>query len=95
MKTFLKKCLACCMLLCLLFSSAFAAEDWGREVIMPYPEELQINVVDRDTLLEARKNPEDYQDLVVRIGGYSARFIDLHRDVQREFIERFGVEISA
>lgn len=45
MKTFLKKCLACCMLLCLLFSSALAAEDWGREVIMPYPEELQINVV--------------------------------------------------
>lgn len=50
--------------------------------------ELQINVVDRDTLLEAQKNPEDYQDLVVRIGGYSDYFVKLSPQMQAEVLLR-------
>lgn len=50
--------------------------------------ELQVNVVDRDTLLKAQKNPELYQDLVVRIGGYSDYFTRLTPAKQQEVIER-------
>ena len=39
--------------------------------------ELQINVVDREKLLAAQKNPDAYRDLVVRIGGYSDNFTNL------------------
>ena len=44
--------------------------------------ELQINVVDRDTLLAAREQPELYRDLVVRIGGYSDYFTKLSPTMQ-------------
>ena len=50
--------------------------------------ELQINVVDRDTLLAAREQPELYRDLVVRIGGYSDYFTKLSPTMQAEVIER-------
>ena len=50
--------------------------------------ELQINVTDRETLENARKNPEDYRDLVVRIGGYSDYFTRLSPEMQEEVILR-------
>ncbi len=50
--------------------------------------ELQINAVNRETLLEAKKNPEEYRDLVVRIGGYSDYFIHLSPAMQEEIIQR-------
>ena len=50
--------------------------------------ELQINVVDRDTLLAAQKNPEAYRDLVVRIGGYSDYFVRLSPNMQAEVLQR-------
>ncbi len=50
--------------------------------------ELQINAVDRETLLKARKDPEAYQDLIVRIGGYSDYFIHLTPAMQDEIILR-------
>ncbi len=50
--------------------------------------ELQVNVVDRETLLKARENPEQYADLVVRIGGYSDYFVRLSPAMQQEVIER-------
>ena len=55
--------------------------------------ELQINVVDRDTLLKARQNPEAYRDLVVRIGGYSDYFVNLPPAMQEEVILRTEHEI--
>ena len=39
-------------------------------------------------LIEARKHPEDYAHLVVRVGGYSARFVNLNPAVQDEIINR-------
>ncbi len=49
---------------------------------------LQINLVDRQTLVEAQKHPEKYADLMVRVAGYSAYFVDLSKEVQDEVIAR-------
>jgi formate C-acetyltransferase len=50
--------------------------------------ETQINVVDRETLLAARAEPEKYRDLVVRIGGYTDYFTRLQEGMQDEIIAR-------
>ena len=49
---------------------------------------MQFNVVDRDTLLDAQKNPEKYKHLVVRVAGYSALFTTLSRSLQDDIIRR-------
>jgi formate C-acetyltransferase len=49
---------------------------------------LQINVVDKETLLEAREKPENYRDLLVRVRGFSAYFVDLDPWMQDQIIER-------
>ena len=49
---------------------------------------VQYNIVDRTTLLAAKKNPEDYRDLVVRVAGYSAFFTTLSPDTQDDIIAR-------
>ena len=50
--------------------------------------ELQINVTDRALLEKARRNPEEYRDLVVRIGGYSDYFTRISPEMQQEVILR-------
>ncbi len=50
--------------------------------------ELQINVVDRATLEDARIHPEAHRDLLVRIGGYSDYFVRLTPTLQQEIIDR-------
>jgi len=49
---------------------------------------IQFNVVDAKTLLEAKANPEQYRDLIVRVAGYSDYFIDLSEALQDEIIAR-------
>jgi formate C-acetyltransferase len=49
---------------------------------------VQFNVISKDTLVDAQRHPEDYRDLVVRVAGYSAYFVQLTRAVQDEIIER-------
>ena len=49
---------------------------------------MQFNVVDRDTLLDAQKNPEKYAHLVVRVAGYSALFTTLSKSLQDDIIRR-------
>ncbi len=49
---------------------------------------MQFNVVDRQTLLDAQKNPEKYKHLVVRVAGYSALFTTLSRSLQDDIIRR-------
>ena len=53
---------------------------------------IHFNVVDVNTLLDAQKNPEKYRDLLVRVAGYSAYFVDLTKDVQDEIIRRYSEE---
>lgn len=50
--------------------------------------ELQVNVVDAATLREAQKNPEKYKDLIIRVAGYSARFVELAKELQDDIIAR-------
>lgn len=50
--------------------------------------ETQVNVVNRETLLAAEKNPEQYRDLVVRIGGYTDYFTRLSPGMRREILMR-------
>ena len=50
--------------------------------------EIQINVIDKETLEKAIANPEEYRDLVVRIGGYSDYFVKLSSEMQSEVILR-------
>ena len=49
---------------------------------------VQYNVVSRETLLDAQKNPEKYKTLVVRVAGYSALFTTLSRSLQDDIIAR-------
>ncbi|MGE5554351.1 MAG: glycine radical domain-containing protein [Betaproteobacteria bacterium] len=49
---------------------------------------MQFNVVSRETLLAAQKNPERYRNLIVRLAGYSAYFVSLDKTVQQDIIER-------
>jgi len=48
----------------------------------------QFNVIDRETLVDAQKHPEQHRNLLVRVGGFSAYFVELGPDVQNEIIAR-------
>ena len=50
--------------------------------------QVQYNIVDRNMLLDAREHPENYSDLMVRVAGFTARFIDLGPDIQQQIIDR-------
>jgi len=50
--------------------------------------EVQYNVVDTQTLRAAQTDPLKYRDLVVRIAGYSAYFVELGHDLQNDIISR-------
>ncbi len=49
---------------------------------------IQFNVIDRQTLLDAQKNPKEYKDLIVRVAGYSDYFNNLDKALQDEIIAR-------
>jgi formate C-acetyltransferase len=50
--------------------------------------QVQFNIIDRKTLEKAKKYPEQYRDLFVRVSGYSAYFKDLNPHMQEEIITR-------
>lgn len=49
---------------------------------------IQFNIINRDTLLAAQKDPDKYRNLLVRVAGYSAYFVDLTPALQNEIIRR-------
>lgn len=49
---------------------------------------IQYNVISRDVLLDAQKNPDKYQGMVVRVAGYSAFFTALDKAIQDDIITR-------
>ena len=55
--------------------------------------ELQINVVSADMLRDAQKHPEEYQDLVVRVAGFSAYFVDVFKESQDDLIHRTEMSV--
>ncbi len=78
------------------FSPATLAGDEGIRKLSAYlrafsrlgVQHIQFNVVDKATLLDAQQHPERHQDLVVRVAGYSAMFVELARGIQNDIIAR-------
>lgn len=50
--------------------------------------QIQVNVVNKETLREAQQHPEEYRDLMVRVAGYSAYFVTLNKQLQDDIIAR-------
>jgi formate C-acetyltransferase len=50
--------------------------------------ELQFNFSKNETLLAARREPEKYRNLVVRVSGFAARFVELEPEVQEDILRR-------
>jgi formate C-acetyltransferase len=50
--------------------------------------QLQPNVVSTDILRDAQVHPENYLDLIVKVGGYNATFVDLGTPIQNDIIDR-------
>lgn len=84
------------MVLDLKFHPAFFADEKHREAFRHLVEtyfqlggmEIQFNVISRKTLLEAQHSPERYRDLIIRVSGFSAYFVDLDKVLQGEIIAR-------
>ena len=55
--------------------------------------QLQINAIDRKTLLDAQEHPEKHRHLIVCVWGWSGYFVELDREFQNQIIRR--VELAA
>jgi formate C-acetyltransferase len=56
--------------------------------------QVQYNILDYQDLINAQRKPKDYPDLLVRVSGYSAYFIDLNPHMQRELITRTQYDLK-
>jgi trans-4-hydroxy-L-proline dehydratase len=78
------------------FSSSFVKSPESLDKVATYTDTLlrngathiQYNFLDKQMLLEAQKHPEQYKDLIVRVAGYSAYFVNLTREIQDDIIRR-------
>lgn len=50
--------------------------------------QAMLNVLDKNDLINAQKEPEKYQNLIVRVGGFSERFVNLPLETQNEVLSR-------
>jgi formate C-acetyltransferase len=57
--------------------------------------QVQFNVVSPETLRDAQKHPEAYRDMMVRVSGYSAYYVELNREIQEDIIKRTTIKTLA
>lgn len=96
------ECFSNGMVLDLKFTSDFFENEKHRQAIQLLVEEyfekggleIQFNALDKKTLLEAKKNPFKYRNLVVRVSGFSAYFVTLEESLQDEIIRRTEHKVS-
>ena len=55
--------------------------------------QLQLNAVNRDTMLDAQKHPEKYRNLIVRVWGWSGYFVELDKEYQDHIIQRMELVV--
>ncbi|HWT73175.1 MAG TPA: pyruvate formate lyase family protein [Mobilitalea sp.] len=67
----------------ILYSMLLVAREQGIPV-------LNISMYSREELIEAKKHPEQYPDLVVRVWGFNARFVELDEELQEHIISRIS-----
>lgn len=80
----------------LKFSQEAVAGVEGRDNLISFidtymekgPMHVQFNIMSSDTMKKAQKNPEDYKDMLVRVAGYSAYFVELGKPLQKDLIQR-------
>lgn len=72
----------------LMKNNIAAVREFVREFMNMGNFEMQFNVVDQQTLLDAQKHPENYRTLLVRVAGYSEYFVNLPPVIQNEVIKR-------
>lgn len=68
----------------------------GRELLVNFideymnkaPMHVQFNIMSSETMKAAQKNPEEYKDMLVRVAGYSAYFVELGKPLQKDLIQR-------
>ncbi len=58
------------------------------EYMSKKPMHVQFNVMSSETMKAAQKNPENYKDMLVRVAGYSAYFVELGKPLQKDLIQR-------
>lgn len=59
-----------------------------QEYMAKQPMHVQFNVMSAATMRAAQKKPEDYKDMLVRVAGYSAYFVELGKPLQKDLIQR-------
>jgi pyruvate-formate lyase len=55
--------------------------------------QLQLNGINRETLLDALQNPDQYRNLIVRVWGWSGYFVELDREYQDHIIKRLEFQV--
>ena len=58
------------------------------EYLSKQPMHVQFNIMSSDTMRAAQKKPENYRDMLVRVAGYSAYFVELGKALQKDLIQR-------
>lgn len=84
------------------FSPGALAGDVGRDNFISLMDEYirrkgmhsQFTVANQETLIAAQQNPDDYRDLLVRVAGYSAYFVELNKALQDDIIGRTSLSFD-
>ena len=83
-----------------LHDTLFRNEDSVRKVAMFIKSfmdmgghQMQINAVNRDKMMDAKKHPENYRNLIVRVWGWSGYFVELDEVYQDHIIKRMELSV--